>query len=756
MNCPNCLNQFDQKSHSPLITECGHTFCLTCCKNFDNQVPLKLTCPTCNAFLKSKFQTLSKNYSLLQLIDQETIISESFMNSKCGTHQKSAFFICENCCLELCNSCVSTHSSLGHGIVDIDRFIEDLDNRDKDMRLFVEKAKKKYEFYDILIKIKNEIMKKEIAAKFDFLGNPTQIQESKTNSLNLVDKAFKNLNLTPIFNMASGQGQDGSDIRTCINEFQNIQSKDNQREKAILYNQFLRKYKTCEIKDWIEKDNFDQLKAIIDKIQYRMPCPNSNNNFQLDTNSKVDFVILFNQLLKENEDYGLEQNCEFIHLPLKHMIEKTNFQFSYPEMFIVNDLNANLCLWNSNKIQASKGCDYFYLKSDVNPYLLLTCYDVIKQVYISVQPSEENYISFQEDLANTLIYLADKLETIQLIFVSDPTTSIINRICENFTLFRKLKNLRLYFTKLLASDLSLKLMDTLMKYGHQLERLELYNVSTGGELQLTDFFKTLNQKNKLFDFSLRCVTSDYLEPHLPKVLSKYTNLINLSLDIDWSITQKSINDFASMIKQLSSLVGLSIAFNLGNEIDVKEFFESVILAPKLQLFEFVLASELGKEYRTFDEELFARLLKKNLHSCTLELPKNLGGEKFITRKVINDVRDFYKGCKYFNLDLNGQDLEDCLYEFLSLFSRKPGMDIMKNWDLSMDSTPNNVENNALTFLSNIPDSSRIHFAIRFDNSEQFVDLEVLISKLKSIKKEGKYSMEKLNECLTVLYFNFLF
>lgn len=462
-----------------------------------------------------------------------------------------------------------------------------------------------------------------------------------------------------------------------------------------------------------------------------MPYPKPFCFFDLDVNSTLDNEKL-QSLLDEYRDYKLPKSHNYLFYSMKPVIDKNSLQLMYLISPKVDDYNANLFIWNSKSINSLQKYDFFYMKSNTSPYYMLSSFCSVKHVYFEILDKVENKEEFQKELINTLKYLSNSLETIEITF--DDCHEFVNTLCDNFTSFRKLKALRLNFTSPLPADLSIKLIATLAEYGESLERLNLINIMTGGKIQIIDFLRVINRSKRLVELDMNFVTGDYIEPHLPKVLSEYTNMIDVKLELDWCITQSMVNDFVTLIKNLTSLCALSLEFDFRDELDFNEFFETVIDAPKLQLFGFFLDAK--KNNKTLDLDMFERLLKKQLKYLRLALPIDPEGESFINNTLISGAYNYFNSCQEFSLKVYGIDFKPMFENYLSLFIQ-PSIQ-MKAWELKIESDPADVESYAYYFVNNLPKSKSKKLVLKFSDSEKVVNTEKLIKNLQVAKKKGKY------------------
>ena len=110
--CKICSETFSE-FRSPLILECGHTFCSPCLALifYENR---QIICPEDKKCDKRHFSSLKKNILLMQLIDYKIQTTRNL----CSNHKnKKTRFLCIDCNIEFCSKCLVFHNS--HSWLDI-------------------------------------------------------------------------------------------------------------------------------------------------------------------------------------------------------------------------------------------------------------------------------------------------------------------------------------------------------------------------------------------------------------------------------------------------------------------------------------------------------------------------------------------------------------------------------------------------------------------------------------------------------------
>lgn len=110
--CQICMNHYDDKDNSPVVIQCGHTFCKCCVKKIvsDNNIQdIKTSkCPVCKKDINSK--ELVPNFELLSLI----IVHKKKLDNFCENHiNESLNFFCDTCKKLICQICLLMNH-IGH------------------------------------------------------------------------------------------------------------------------------------------------------------------------------------------------------------------------------------------------------------------------------------------------------------------------------------------------------------------------------------------------------------------------------------------------------------------------------------------------------------------------------------------------------------------------------------------------------------------------------------------------------------------
>jgi hypothetical protein len=110
MDCPSCMELFDEKQHLPLNFECGHSYCNKCVTRMINEFNLK-NCPECRVPISTNLKDLTPNLTILQILSEKRELEK--YKKACNKHPEFYMdFQCKNCDISICKMCLIEHS--GH------------------------------------------------------------------------------------------------------------------------------------------------------------------------------------------------------------------------------------------------------------------------------------------------------------------------------------------------------------------------------------------------------------------------------------------------------------------------------------------------------------------------------------------------------------------------------------------------------------------------------------------------------------------
>ncbi|GCB62306.1 E3 ubiquitin-protein ligase TRIM32 [Scyliorhinus torazame] len=121
LECPICMETFNQTVIRPKLLQCGHTICKQCLEKLIADSINGVRCPFCSKITRmNNLSQLSDNLTVLKIIDSASL-SEAMCTVMCKVCRKRLpRNFCENCSLVLCEDCKTDfHQVQGHTIVTI-------------------------------------------------------------------------------------------------------------------------------------------------------------------------------------------------------------------------------------------------------------------------------------------------------------------------------------------------------------------------------------------------------------------------------------------------------------------------------------------------------------------------------------------------------------------------------------------------------------------------------------------------------------
>jgi len=188
LTCNICVNRYNNKSRTPKILPCGHTFCNSCTSSFSGK------CPTCRKNFSR--QQVQKNFVVVNIINelsnhfsqaQEASSSSRRTREICKLHNSEIDQFCRTCMKLMCNNCECEHLHQNY----TKHIISDLHFRHE-----VETILETYKCF--------EIKKKNLFNKVDkFIQE--RIQEVEAHAYDLIQKIKRDLDSTTAGIRASGE-----------------------------------------------------------------------------------------------------------------------------------------------------------------------------------------------------------------------------------------------------------------------------------------------------------------------------------------------------------------------------------------------------------------------------------------------------------------------------------------------------------------------------------------------------------------------
>ncbi|XP_048414647.1 E3 ubiquitin-protein ligase TRIM32 [Stegostoma tigrinum] len=121
LECPICMETFNQTVIRPKLLQCGHTICKQCLEKLIADSINGVRCPFCSKITRmNNLSQLSDNLTVLKIIDSASL-SEAMCTVMCKVCRKRLpRNFCGNCCLVLCETCkTDCLQAQGHTVVTI-------------------------------------------------------------------------------------------------------------------------------------------------------------------------------------------------------------------------------------------------------------------------------------------------------------------------------------------------------------------------------------------------------------------------------------------------------------------------------------------------------------------------------------------------------------------------------------------------------------------------------------------------------------
>ena len=174
--CAVCFEAYDRESHTPLLMQCGHTFCQACLMLISDP----MCCPHCRQKESRALSDLPKNILVYQI--QAQLAPEDI--PVCD--HEDFYFYCKVCKYPLCVDCVVNHSS--HGLISlkdpglndvISQHIEQIEGTYKARISQCKKRKEHAEKYLEDLEDNYHRNKEEITNKFEEMRRIVEAQEEQ-------------------------------------------------------------------------------------------------------------------------------------------------------------------------------------------------------------------------------------------------------------------------------------------------------------------------------------------------------------------------------------------------------------------------------------------------------------------------------------------------------------------------------------------------------------------------------------------------
>lgn len=121
LECPICLETYNQDQLRPKLLQCGHTVCRQCLEKLLASTINGVRCPFCSKVSRmSSISQLADNLTVLKIVDcaSSSASAQGLMCRACRSRLPRHY--CPDCGLALCDACKGeAHQQLGHGVLSI-------------------------------------------------------------------------------------------------------------------------------------------------------------------------------------------------------------------------------------------------------------------------------------------------------------------------------------------------------------------------------------------------------------------------------------------------------------------------------------------------------------------------------------------------------------------------------------------------------------------------------------------------------------
>ncbi|XP_061119746.1 E3 ubiquitin-protein ligase TRIM32 [Conger conger] len=118
LECPICLETYNQEQLRPKLLQCGHTVCRQCLEKLLASTINGVRCPFCSKVSRmSSISQLADNLTVLKIVDcaSSSASAQGLLCRACRSRLPRRF--CRDCGLALCDGCAGeAHQQLGHGV----------------------------------------------------------------------------------------------------------------------------------------------------------------------------------------------------------------------------------------------------------------------------------------------------------------------------------------------------------------------------------------------------------------------------------------------------------------------------------------------------------------------------------------------------------------------------------------------------------------------------------------------------------------
>lgn len=317
-NCQICINPYDDGNHSPIVIQCGHTFCKTCVKrilqqksgsinnNNNNSISLfgiipqqKEKCPVCKKPISNN--ELVPNYELLSLISN----SKRKLDNLCESHNSETLnFYCNNCKQLICQMCLLLNH-IGHEL-----------KRPEDSDL-----NKSLETFSSFNSILKEVKEKKLSNEFELNTLFKSINSKAEKTYSKLRDLSNYIKLEQIINLSMMER-----VSLDLDELGPLLKKE--------YDSIIKKNLKAKISEEVT-ERFEKLKENYEVFKLKASEEHNNNRFSVFTNINNSIDELKSKLFLSNPELvnveSMLKKSSFSNMvnPIEYLLEQRTQTIQY-------------------------------------------------------------------------------------------------------------------------------------------------------------------------------------------------------------------------------------------------------------------------------------------------------------------------------------------------------------------------------------------------------------------------------------------
>lgn len=669
MSCNICYTTFNRTLNLPKVLPCcSRSICSSCCMKIDRE--RTKTCPFCKATLFAEFMKLNKNFDLIERLPE-------WNATKCKQHDKLNELMCEDCQTEICTKCIEAHNKNGHSIIDIDDFLNEMKNKQKDYKLWITKTEEKCQLYDKMTQLRKDMLKNLAKKKFE--DRIALTQKFMEQAMMDIDDRFKNLDLKFLY--SEGTMTSSVDVRQVLKECKEMTEHEENEEISQKILTFSKLNRLPVLKNWSEKDEMETLKSYLSRIDFE---------FAGETAKPYQIVI---------KDLTAKERT-MIHIEIDEKDKKT---------CVISDNSNSELFWNEEKRYLIYNFKDFELQDIRYSSQLLPISKHIKHLKLNI-PDETYTVEEQSSFLNDFLNF-ENLETLELMDSENSDIDFIYMICEVFEKFRFLKALNI---------------EGNYNYSQKDINFILFNINA--------------EKFAKFGLRGQSECTNNMTAILTS-LKKFKKLEELTIESFGVSDQENITGLSDFVTEMKNLTALDLKFiidskrNRFNTLSFKKLFSDIIELPnlsKLAINPNNTKSFLNSEIDFLDDDILVAILNKNLKELKLTLPEGIS-KSFFAKKA--EIFDYALGnMTILELTSCGSIFLDTYGNFLQAIGKHKEHLEMK---LRLRINPNELEYFASNFLNSF---ARGNLALELKTKKLSPVEGTIIERLKRVHPTAKINV----------------